>query len=342
YVMAFIAWGATGCLGLLEGYGVLEQHPIFPLSNGTQLSVYHAFKSLNLLVLGGFLFTCAYLTCKIVSALRKREWHLAYLQTSMQAYRKGRAAVADLKRTALAGFASGINSEVKNPMGIIRARVDAMQYDLEDNGFGDSPIYQDLKVIAGKVNQVDATIDKVIAFLSHSPDSKESLNLRVLLHNLLEKMTPVFEDNRVYVKARIGSKLPEVRGSPRELNYLFLSLLQNAVDALQSSQGGRISIYARYMKGTVQGQGNVVIRIRDNGPGIPPSVQERIFDPFYSTRSKDRGMGLAIAYTIVRNHDGELRVRSRPPPGTSVTVILPRYQSVATADISRRQVPIKS
>ncbi|MHC4941905.1 MAG: ATP-binding protein, partial [Planctomycetota bacterium] len=73
--------------------------------------------------------------------------------------------------------------------------------------------------------------------------------------------------------------------------------------------------------------GLLVVRIRDDGPGIPPGIQDRIFDPFFSTRGDDRGMGLAIAYTIVRNHGGELRIRSRPPSGTSVMVLLPSVRT---------------
>jgi signal transduction histidine kinase len=320
YVLAFLAWGLTGLLGLLEANGVLTQHKLFHFMDQAAPESLHAYRSSLLVALGCFLFASAYLVCKIVGVLRKREWHLAHLKTSMQAFRRSQATVADLQRVALGGLAKGIGREVKDPMGIVRARVHSMQYDLEDLGQRDGALYEDLQVVVGKVNQMEKTIDKLIAFFSHNVQERKSLDLAGLLDRSIGKIREQLDSGRVKVASRIRPALPGLFGSEDELGLLFSSLLQNAADALEELPHGAITLSARKLGGA---SGLLVVRIRDNGPGIPPGIQERIFDPFFSTRGDDRGMGLGIAYTIVRNHGGELRIRSRPPAGTSVTVLLP-------------------
>ncbi|MHC4942413.1 MAG: sensor histidine kinase, partial [Planctomycetota bacterium] len=294
YVLAFLAWGLTGLLGLLEANGVLTHHRLFHFMNTATPESLHAYRSSLLVALGGFLFASSYLVCKIVGVLRKREWHLVHLQTSMKSFRRGQAAVADLQRVALGGFANGIGREVKDPLGIIRARVHSMQYDLEDLGQKDGAVYEDLQVIVGKVNQMEKTIDKVIAFFSHNVRGKKSLDLAALLNRLIEEITERIDEEKVHITSRIAFELPGLVGSEEEMNFLFSSLLQNAVDAFEEASSGSITVNARMLEGA---SGLLVVRIRDDGPGIPPGIQDRIFDPFFSTRGDDRGMGLAIAYT---------------------------------------------
>lgn len=320
YVLAALAWGFTALLGLLEANGVLDHHRIFLFNDPTDEGALHSLRSATLVTLGLLLFASAYLVCKVVGALRKREWHLANLKTSVQALRKGQAEEADMKRAALAGFASGISREVKDPLGIIRARVDSMKYDLEDLGQEDGALFDDLKIIAEKVNHMDRTVDKILTFMSRSASEKETIDVGDVLSFVAGEFLTRDEVRTITLVTRISGSLPRIEGSRPELMMLFVSVLQNAVEALDEVDGARISLSARKLSGE---EGPIVVRIRDNGKGIPPGIQHRIFDPFFSTHGDDRGMGLALAYTIVQNHGGELRVRSRPPPGTSVTVVLP-------------------
>jgi signal transduction histidine kinase len=324
YVLAFSAWGLTALLGLLEANGVLAHHRLFLFSNPSDEGALHSLRSATLVTLGLLLFASAYLVCKVVGALRKREWHLANLKTSVLALRKGQAEEADMKRAALAGFASGISREVKDPLGIIRARVDSMKYDLEDLGQEDGTLFDDLKIIAEKVNHMDRTVDKIIRFMSHSTSEKETIDVGEVLSFVAGEFLTRPENQAITLVTRIGD-LPRIEGSRPELMMLFMAVLQNAQEALHDVEGSKISLSARKLSGA---EGPIVVRIRDNGRGIPPGIQHKIFDPFFSTRGGDRGMGLALAYTIVQNHSGELRVRSRPPPGTSVTVLLPLREPV--------------
>ena len=112
--------------------------------------------------------------------------------------------------------------------------------------------------------------------------------------------------------------LPLVSGNPGELNQVWANLIENAIDAVNES--GHVSVTAARDGGTV------VVRIIDNGPGIPPDVAPRIFDPFFTTKpiGQGTGLGLDISRRIVVAHDGQIAVDSRPGGGrTEFQVILP-------------------
>jgi Signal transduction histidine kinase len=118
----------------------------------------------------------------------------------------------------------------------------------------------------------------------------------------------------VLVDAEPG--LPSVRGFIGELNQIWANLIDNALDAVADS--GRVEVLAK------REQQRVVVRVIDNGTGIPPQIQERIFDPFFSTKpvGQGTGLGLDIVRRLVRHNDGEIAVESRPGR-TEFSVALP-------------------
>ena len=116
------------------------------------------------------------------------------------------------------------------------------------------------------------------------------------------------------VKLEVEADLPRIQGFGGELNQVWANLVDNALDAAR----GRVAVTAGR-----QGQ-TVVVRVVDDGPGMPPEVRERIFDPFFTTKpvGQGTGLGLDIARRIVRRHQGEIEVDSRPGH-TQFSVTLP-------------------
>jgi signal transduction histidine kinase len=113
------------------------------------------------------------------------------------------------------------------------------------------------------------------------------------------------------------SPLPRLRCHPGKLNQVFLSLVQNAIQAVGA--GGRIRV------GSACGEGELRITVCDDGAGMAPEVLARAFDPFYTTRGvgKGTGLGLTVARDIVAAHGGRIELQSAPGRGTTVTVVLP-------------------
>jgi two-component system NtrC family sensor kinase len=108
---------------------------------------------------------------------------------------------------------------------------------------------------------------------------------------------------------------------PDQVVQALIALLINAVEAM--GEGGRLTVRTWVDEGT---PGLIRLSVRDTGVGIPPEVQRRIFDPFFSTKreAKGVGLGLAVVYGIVQRHEGRIEVESRPGEGTTFTITLPR------------------
>jgi two-component system NtrC family sensor kinase len=141
------------------------------------------------------------------------------------------------------------------------------------------------------------------------------VDLNEEIDRTLTLMEPRLRDG-VEVERDYG-ELPRVRCYAGQLNQVFMNLLMNACDALDGK--GRIRIRSRARPGGVR------IEFQDDGPGIPPEVQVRMFEPFYTTKAvgKGTGLGLSISYGIVERHGGRMLVGSAPGEGTTFVIELP-------------------
>jgi signal transduction histidine kinase len=114
-------------------------------------------------------------------------------------------------------------------------------------------------------------------------------------------------------------QLPEIQADPEQLKEVLVNLIINACEAME--QDGSIVIEE---KEDVPASGRVaVIRLTDNGPGIPESIRENIFQPFFTTKEEGTGLGLSIATRIVEEHQGQLDIRSEEGQGSTFIITLP-------------------
>lgn len=175
-------------------------------------------------------------------------------------------------------------------------------------------------------------------------------NTLLILHNQLT--------NRIQVE-RHYEDLPFVECYPKLINQAFLSILTNAIEALNrcSDPNKKITLYTKWIPSREAGnQGQVQIVIQDNGPGIKPEIQPRLFEPFFTTKEigQGRGLGLTASYqTIVNQHHGQLDVQSQPGEGAQFLIEIPirhpkplasdlpgsSYSSITTASHPKSTVP---
>jgi signal transduction histidine kinase len=132
------------------------------------------------------------------------------------------------------------------------------------------------------------------------------VNLAQGLGNTVAVLKSKARGKSVAVSVKVESDLPSVRGFAGELNQIWGNLIDNALDAVAES--GRVEVVAG------RDAGRVVVRIADNGPGIPSEIRDRIFDPFFTTKAAGlgTGLGLDIVRRLVMHNDGEISVESQP------------------------------
>ncbi len=124
--------------------------------------------------------------------------------------------------------------------------------------------------------------------------------------------------------------IPPITCSPSQLNQVFLNLINNAAQAIESSSG-EITVNTR-----TEGADHVAVEISDNGKGIPPEIMSKIFDPFFTTKAvgKGTGLGLSISYKIIEQHGGRISVDSIVGQGTRFTIVLPLTPPATLDDLS--------
>jgi len=116
---------------------------------------------------------------------------------------------------------------------------------------------------------------------------------------------------------------------PQQLKQVLINLITNAADSIEHD--GVITLRARKDQARLKGRNSdvVVIEVEDTGQGIPPEVQQRLFDPFFSTKEEGTGLGLPIAANIIDKHGGLLEFKTDPGKGTIFAILLPLLKDAA-------------
>jgi len=227
-----------------------------------------------------------------------------------------------------ASLSAGIVHEIKNPLSFVKSnlahiqRVSAHLAELKGEAHSDAAHLLDLVAAADEsldgVDRISATIERMRRFSRLRTGEMNDVDIHEVVEDSI-KMARLRGGADLRVRVHEASSLPVVRGSAEHLVQVLLNLIDNARQALSGRVDARIELSTRRV-----GQ-NVEIRVKDNGPGIPEEIQERIFDAFYTTKAEGEGtgVGLAISFAIVREHGGDLDFESQPGEGTEFTVRLP-------------------
>ena len=165
------------------------------------------------------------------------------------------------------------------------------------------------------VNQVSAMKEMVNAFAEYARTPAvqlEAIELNALVREVLSLYEPA-----PGLALNLATDLPQVSGDRKLLRQVIHNLLQNAQDALADSPEPHILL------STTQSENGVQLAIVDNGPGFPPALMERLFEPYATTKPKGTGLGLAIVKKIIEEHHGMIRIENIRPHGASVHIHLP-------------------
>ncbi len=219
------------------------------------------------------------------------------------------------KMAAVGQLVSGVAHEVNNPLTAIMGFSDLLMENPEVPGSA----RKDLQVILEEAQRTKEIVQNLLSFARQRPPQRQRLQINDILRKTIALRAYDFANHGVQVLENFDETLPELIGDSHQLQQVFLNILNNAYDAVQSSEGpGLIEIE------TTQDNGWVEVLFRDNGEGI--QHPERIFDPFFTTKEvgQGTGLGLSICYGIVREHEGEiLCANNQDMSGATFSVRLP-------------------
>lgn len=213
---------------------------------------------------------------------------------------------------ALGEMSAGIAHEIRNPLGIITSSAQLLARRLTDRDPGNSRL---LAIVQEETNRLNRLITDFLTFGRPAPPHLRNADLREVLQQALENVQALAEEKGVALTAELPGGAVPARIDQEMLRQAFLNLLLNALDA--SAGGGRVTVL-------LDGEGKTArLEVRDTGCGIPEENLSRIFNPFFTTKAKGTGLGLANAHKMIEAHHGEITVRSIPGEGAVFTVRLP-------------------
>jgi two-component system sensor histidine kinase HydH len=217
---------------------------------------------------------------------------------------------------SLEELSASIAHEIRNPITAAKSLVQQMG---EDPNSKETLAYA--SVALAELDRVERSISHLLRFAR-----EEELELRdVELASVVDSALATFGDRAARQGVRIERELDgpgPVRGDPEKLRRVVINLVGNALDALEESATPEPRV--RVLAGENLAGSQVWLRVRDNGPGIAPELQARIFDPFYTSKQGGTGLGLALARKVVEAHGGSIEVVGSPGEGTEFVVTLPR------------------
>jgi signal transduction histidine kinase len=213
-------------------------------------------------------------------------------------------------------LAAGVAHSIRNPLTSVNMRLFSLKRSL---AMSDSQ-REDFQVIAEEIRHIDTIVRNFLEF-SRPPKLKmQRVSPSDVVDNALVLLRHRLESYGVDVKLSREGKLPEIWADPDQLKEVLVNLVLNACEVMVG--GGVITIREEAGGDSSLGPA-VVIRVSDNGPGIPESVQDKVFQPFFSTKEEGTGLGLSIATRIIQEHGGRLALESKKNEGAMFIITLP-------------------
>ena len=223
------------------------------------------------------------------------------------------------KLSSLGRMAAGIAHEINNPLAGILLYCSNLVKKVPETG----PLKKGLEVIIHETVRCRGIIQDLLEFSREREPVKALADINGVVDKALSILVNEFRLNRISLEKNLSNHLPNVLIDVNQIEQVFINFLMNAIEAIKGQ--GQVSVRS-YRDDADQG---VVVEIRDSGMGIPQEHLERIFEPFFSTKPKGTGLGLAVNYGIIQKHGGQIKVSSQPGRGTTMRIRLPFGQANA-------------
>jgi signal transduction histidine kinase len=223
------------------------------------------------------------------------------------------------KLATLGTLTAGMAHEIRNPLTSLKARL----YTLEKHLRVVPAARKDTDIINAEISRLERIVHDALSFARPADPKLETIAADMLLREVQGLMSTSLESRAVQLVAEASPGLL-LRADSGHLKQVLINLVRNAADAIDGA--GTVTLRARAARITLGGRETdvVVLEVSDTGKGIPPEVEKRLFDPFFSTKETGTGLGLPIAARIVERHGGRIDYQTRPGHGTTFGVVLPR------------------
>ncbi|MBW2420364.1 MAG: PAS domain-containing protein [Deltaproteobacteria bacterium] len=229
----------------------------------------------------------------------------------------------------VAGLSAGIAHEVNNPLAFVRANLNHVQGAIglltdriKELGGDEQAEGDELRLVVEEsvegIDRISRIIERMRRYSRIQDEELESVSLNEVVEDAM-RMAQLHPGGPLALELDLQEDLPALRASKEHLIQALLNVFVNARQALSGQHDSELRVLTRRVEDGTE------IRVRDNGPGIPPEIRSRVLDPFFTTKppGEGTGLGLSISFGILREHGGTLELDSQPGTGTEVVMHFP-------------------
>ncbi len=223
------------------------------------------------------------------------------------------------KMESMGQLSAGVAHQLNTPLAVISTRLQILEDDIQKAG--DIAYLENVRKVLESSDKMSAIISRLLTFSRQSEDVKDITDINHLLNEILLFVEVNARKNKVKLKSDFSENLPKIPVFRNKLEQVFVNIIINAFDAMP--KGGGMTIRTDQVK-----RNNlpcIAICFSDTGTGMLKKVKENLFEPFFTTKpaGKGTGLGMFVSYGIIKEHNGEIRVRSKPAEGTQIEIYLP-------------------
>jgi len=216
------------------------------------------------------------------------------------------------RMAAIGRLTSGVGHEVKNPINAIVVHLELLKTKLGDTS---APAIRHLEVIDAEIHRLDRVVQTLVDFSRPVELQLLEQDMRPVIQDVLSLSAEELSTHNVTLISHLPDKPLVANIDADLLKQAVLNVMQNGAQAMQ--QGGKLNVVLEEDRNTA------VLRIADEGTGIPDEIRERIFDLYFTTKCGGSGIGLAMTYRVLQLHHGSIEVQSKQGSGTEFLLRIP-------------------
>jgi PAS domain S-box-containing protein len=216
--------------------------------------------------------------------------------------------------SAMGELASGVAHEIRNPLNTIGTIIQQLDKDFSPSN--DKEEYHQLaRLVYQEVRRINETVQDFLKFSRPEPVHPETFNLSDLFNHLKQQYRAMLDEQRIKLNIKLGWQ-GNVRWDRRQMQQVFMNLIQNSADAI--GKNGTIDISINALE-----DGELEIKVIDDGPGISENIRSKIFNLYFTTKPKGTGIGLSIVQRIIYEHNGIIFAENNKDKGTIFFIKMP-------------------
>jgi two-component system sensor histidine kinase HydH len=268
---------------------------------------------------------------KLYSILQEKIFQLA---ESNRQLHKAHSGMMQMERFSIMGtVAAGVAHEIKNPLNAIVIYLELLKKELTKEKPESAKMAEKLNVIEQEIERLSDMATEFLSYSNVGSLETSPIDLRLLLTQVLRFIGYQAKEQNVTIHRSLARSLPEVSVNHKQMKQVFINIILNALQAMPES--GKLRVTLEKSKGR---KDFLQISFRDTGDGIPAEIQSHIFEPFYTTRKGGTGLGLSFVDKVIKEHGGEVEIKSERGQGTEVILYVPLTpQRYGRVDVRERK-----